>query len=301
MSSFESLKNKLLNFKGPVVAPVTLFEDQTKKIQSPGILLEYVTYLKSIGVRGFFINSTTAEGLSLTHEEKKQLIKNWVELKNKLCPDSLLVVNISSTCVQECVELAVLCQTLAGVDAIAVLPSLYYRPWSIPDLVKYMSVIGSAAPETPLVYYHHPEKTMVDFNMVYLAASAIKHIPTFAGMKYASYDTATLAHLQRTHGDQIKVFAGFQETCLSAAINGVTAGVSGQFNFREGVTNFNRIHSELTKGELGFLERVQETQKQLTDMEHQLRKGSIVCNTKTFLQQRVSFAVGKARPPLDYD
>ena len=301
MSSLDSLKSKLLNFKGPVVAPVTLFKDENKEIQSPEILREYVTYLLSIGVRGFFINSTTAEGFSLTHEEKKQLTKDWVELKNKLCPDSLLVVNISSTCVNETVELAALCQTLTGVDAIVVVPSLYYRPREIRDLVNYMSHIGSAAPDIPLLYYHHPEKTMVDFNMVYFAASAIKHTPTFAGIKYASYDTATLAHLQRTHGDKIKVFAGFQETCLSAAINGVTAGVSGQFNFLEGVNNFNKVHSELTKGELGFLERVQETQKLLTETEHQLRKGSVVCNTKYFLQQRVSFAVGNARPPLHYD
>lgn len=93
-----------------------------------------------------------------------------------------------------------------------------------------------------------------------------------------------------------------EQNTLSAAANGVTASICAAFNFRESVEAFNQIQRELESGGPRFLERAQDAQKMLADQEHSMTaRGSFIVNLKRLLQDRVSFPVGKARPPIAFD
>lgn len=210
-SIFVRRKNKILSFSGPVVPPVTLFDQKNGKISPIEDLSQYVTYLVSIGVKGFYVHGTTGEGLSLNHEEKKKLTKDWCQVIKKQAPDSLLVINVSSCCVDDSLDHASLCQSLPEVDAVAILPPIYHRPADVPNLVKYMKMIASASPELPLIYYNFPEMTNVNFSMLDVVGLALKEVSTFTGLKFTSRNMGELAHLQRTHGNCVKFFAGYAE------------------------------------------------------------------------------------------
>ena len=215
MASLVERKRKVVGFSGPVVAAISIFDDKTGLVPtSVDHLTEYVKYLVSIGVKGFYVHGTTGEGVGLNHEEKKRLTKNWCQAVKKVAPGSLLVINVSSCCINDSQDLAALSATLPEVDAIAVLPPFYHRPRDVTDLVKYLKAVSSAAPSLPIMYYNFPEMTNVTFSMVDFVSAAIDQVPNFVGLKFTSKNMAELAHVQRKFGNEIKVFAGYEEVSL---------------------------------------------------------------------------------------
>lgn len=48
------------------------------------------------------------------------------------------------------------------VAAILTLPELYYRPKTVDELVDYVELISRVAPNTPILYYHHPKNSNVE-------------------------------------------------------------------------------------------------------------------------------------------
>jgi N-acetylneuraminate lyase len=210
--SLTDRKNKLLLFSGPVVASVALFNENTGSTEKIiNNLIRYVTYLSSIGVKGFYVHGTTGEGLSLNHEEKKGLTKNWCEVVKKVIPDALLIINVSSCCSNDTLDHVALCQTLDQVDAVACLPPIYHRPKDVDDLVKYLKLVSSVGPDLPLLYYNFPEMTNVNLPMDKLISNALNEIPNFAGLKFTSKNMAELAGLRRCFGTRVKLFAGYEE------------------------------------------------------------------------------------------
>lgn len=53
-----------------------------------------------------------------------------------------------------------------GASAIACLPPLYNRPDNMADLLTYCAAVAKAAPKTPFLYYHFPDKTGVSCELV---------------------------------------------------------------------------------------------------------------------------------------
>ena len=104
---------------------------------------------------GVYIIGTTGEGYNLTNAERLSIAKAWRQAIDKQNADLLAVINVTSNCIKEAVELSKQVDSL-GFDAIAVLPPNFYKPNSIDDWVNYLKVFGEAAPNTPLLYYHIP-------------------------------------------------------------------------------------------------------------------------------------------------
>lgn len=109
---------------------------------------------------------TTGEGVSISLGEKKQLTQAWAEAVRKVTPRVTLVINVSSPVVSESKELAAFCNGLEGVDAIATLPSFYYRAANVDQVVAHLADIATAAPNLPLMYYHFPEMTKVSCELL---------------------------------------------------------------------------------------------------------------------------------------
>ena len=223
-TDFQQRKKKILSYTGAMVAPVTLFDTaNTFEInQDYDALKAYLTYLVSLGSTGLWVHGTTGEGLSLTHEEKKKLTRYWCRLKKEVAPDVTLVINVTSTCLKDTLDHVSFCQSLPEVDAIAVLPSFYYRPADITELVQYVKLVASAAPELPLIFYYNPEKTCVTLSMLDFVSSAIKEVPSFAGIKYAGKNIGELAAIQRIHGKEIQVMVAGGEVSMKVKLSKIT-------------------------------------------------------------------------------
>lgn len=119
---------------------------------------KYAQYLKKMGMNGVMVNGMTGEGMTLTVDERKQLTEKWLEATRKY--DMKMIVNIGGTNLPSVYELAEHAEKVK-VDAIMVLPDLYYSPKNEGDLVAYIKDVVAYAPTRPLFYYHIPMMTNV--------------------------------------------------------------------------------------------------------------------------------------------
>ncbi|KAJ9592021.1 hypothetical protein L9F63_001460 [Diploptera punctata] len=170
-----------LNFRGliaPVLTPMT--NDGSYNILL-GDIPRYAKFLASKGVNGILVNGTSGEGPSLTLAERKATTKAWVDAVKQT--KQHLMVQVGGTCLKDVEELATHAENI-GSDSLLCLPELFNKPATVEDLVRYLKIVGKAAPNTPLLYYHNPSYTGVRINMPQFLEAAASNIPTFAGIKF---------------------------------------------------------------------------------------------------------------------
>ena len=117
-------------------------------------------------------------------------------------------------------------------NGIAVLAPMYYKCADIDSLVEYLAgklkyvfsfifiplylmifvisillkEVASAAPNTPMLYYHFADKTGVNFSCVKLIEKAKEMIPTFAGVKFTGWDMGMAIEAKRRFGLVLKPY-----------------------------------------------------------------------------------------------
>lgn len=169
-------------------------------------------------------------------DEKLKFVEKWSEEIRKQKANLLFTVVTTSTSVPHSLRLAKECERL-GVDAIAVLPPLYYKPNSVEEMISYFKLFADAAPNTPLLYYHIPMMININgklqkiinfrkyFNqlthtfcalvdVVQLIDEAVKRVPTLSGMKFSDANFLQLTYIQNQHKKHFKVFCGLEEVSI---------------------------------------------------------------------------------------
>lgn len=111
-----------------------------------------------MGMHGIMVNGMTGEGMTLTMDERKKLTEKWLEVARKY--ELKMVINIGGIDLPEIYELAEHAEKLK-VDAVMLLPDLFYRPRVEEDLVMYLKDIMLHMPTRPVLYYHIPMMTEV--------------------------------------------------------------------------------------------------------------------------------------------
>src|SRR5687768_10346958 len=140
------------------------------------------------GFKGIFLNGTTGECMSLDSEERKKLVEAWMDCRRKnKNPDFKIFVHVGSANVYEAGQMAEHAQA-HGANGIAMVPTFYFRPKTLTDLVEQCKYVAAAAPEVPFYYYNIPALTGVNFPLISFLEAAVKEIPTFSGLKNSFND-----------------------------------------------------------------------------------------------------------------
>ncbi|CAG2112131.1 unnamed protein product, partial [Medioppia subpectinata] len=253
MITLEEKKQKVLQFNGAMVAPFTPFDDNGEVDVSQ--IPAYLKYLVDSGVDGLYICGTTGEGYSLTNDEKVAIVSAWRQAIDAQSAGHLLsIVNVSSTCLKESLQLSRKVQDL-GFDAIAVLPPIYYKPTNVDEWVDYMRAFTIAAPQTPLYYYHNA-LSVVD--IMKAVAEGVKQLPQFSGFKFADKDFVRFSLLQKNFGKQLKFFMS-SETMLLASLTGLDCSAANcvVFNFARVVESYKLMVKHVRDGDLESARRQQ--------------------------------------------
>jgi len=146
---------------------------------------KYAQNLNQNNIKAIMLNGPIGEGTELTMEERKKILEKWLKQCRKL--QMMCIVNIGGTSIPEVFELAEHAEK-QGVDAVVVLPDLFFKPICEEDLVLYMKNIAQHCPTRPLLYSHIPIMTGVNLSMTRLCDLAEKDIPNFVGLEYISPD-----------------------------------------------------------------------------------------------------------------
>lgn len=183
------------------------------------------------GFKGIFLNGTTGECMSLSMTERKKILETWVQTKKKNNNDSFKIfAHVGSSNLMEASEMAEHAQS-QGVDGIAMVPTFYFRPKNLADLIAQCKYVASAAPEVPFYYYNIPSMTGVNFSLTAFLELAIKEIPTFAGLKNSFNDLVDYQQCIHMVKDEYALYWGSDEVFMMVYAGGNRHYVGSTYNY----------------------------------------------------------------------
>lgn len=180
-------------FRGLMCPVFTPFTDDKKTINY-NVIERYAQFLNSKGVQGILVNGITGEGTELRLDERRRLAEEWLKVCRKYGMTMLLC--IGGCPITEVYELCEHAEKI-GVDCIVLLPDLFYKPAIEEDLVEYIKHVVRFCPTRPIYYYHIPEYTRVDLEMVRLCKLTDRNITNFCGIFYGDRDIVKALDLWR--------------------------------------------------------------------------------------------------------
>jgi len=205
-----------------------MFEDESVNYER---IPELFQHCIQTGSNGVFINGTTGECMSLSIQERQKLVEAWVEYRNQTeRPDFKIVVHVGSCNLLETAQMAEHAQA-SGVDGISMVPTFYFRPQTLEDLVKQCEYVAAAAADTPFYYYNIPSLTGVDFPLIDFLELASKRIPNFAGLKNSFTNVVDYQHCLHYAKEKYSLYWGTDEVFMMLYTAGNRRYVGSTYNY----------------------------------------------------------------------
>ncbi|GAB5404141.1 MAG: N-acetylneuraminate lyase [Aureliella sp.] len=229
-----------LLIQGLVAATFTPMHDDGK-LNLP-LISEVVDYLIERRIAGLYILGSTGEGLSLTHDERKQVAEAFVEAAGSRLP---VIVQVGCESLMAAADLAAHAEAI-GANAISAVSPVYFKPESARGLVLSMQQIASAAPRVPFYYYHIPAATGLRHSILDFVEIASKQVPNFCGIKFTSpelYDFQACLETQKA-----ELLWGVDEMLLGGVSAGAHGAVGSTYNFAAKL--YHEMLTALDKGNL---------------------------------------------------
>ncbi|TNF42957.1 MAG: N-acetylneuraminate lyase [Bacteroidetes bacterium] len=176
---------------------------------------------------GVFVCGTTGESLSLTTEERKQILERWVSASRGRLK---VICHVGSNCLSESIVLARHAQE-KGAYAVGCMAPTFFKPSKATDLGRFLMQIALAAPEIPFYYYQFPALTGVDIRASEVLQFASSNIPNFGGIKFTHSDFYDMQKCIAFEGGRYNILSGFDEMLLCGLSLGINAAVGSTYNF----------------------------------------------------------------------
>lgn len=211
---------------GLIDAPFTPFHPNGDINLEP--IPAYCQMLVSNGMKGVFINGSSGEGYMLTTDERKALAEAWL----KAAPEGFkVIVHVGSCCTRDSHILAEHAQA-HGAWGIGAMAPPFPKISRVEELVKYIELIASGAPELPFYYYHIPAFNGAYLPMVKLLEEVDGRVPNFAGIKFTYESIYEYNQCRLYKNGKYDMLHGQDETILPAlAMGGAQGGIGGTTNY----------------------------------------------------------------------
>lgn len=186
-------------------------------------LVAYLSFLAKQGCHGALLLGTTGEGPSFCREEREQILRTAVEVRQEH-PDFLLLAGTGTPSLEETILLTKTAFSL-GYDGVVVLPPYYFRSAKEAGLFAWFEqVIQRAVPaDGKLLLYHIPPMSGVSLSLSFLVKLQDRFPDQFYGLKDSSGDEAFCLQLGKRFGKTLAIFNG-KDNLLPLALNHGAAG-----------------------------------------------------------------------------
>ncbi|MCO6475330.1 MAG: dihydrodipicolinate synthase family protein [Phaeodactylibacter sp.] len=272
--------------RGLVAAPFTPMDAQGEL--APDKIETLARLYEKNGVVGAFICGSTGEGVSLTFEEKIQVMEKWGKAKG----DKLKALfMLGGTCLKEMQQLALHARN-CGLDGISILCPFYFRPGSVGRLVEFCKLVADTVPEMPFYYYHIPALTGGHFSMASFLALAEDQVPNLAGIKYTAHDIMDFHTCRMFRDGKYDILWGVDEALLSGLAAGAEGAVGSTYNYAAPL--YNSIIDAFRNKNLAEAERLQQSAVRMVAL---LVKYGGVGAGKAFMKL-IGLDCGWFRPPV---
>lgn len=211
--------------KGLIAATFTpMDEDGNIKLST---IDKYADLMASSKMTGVFVCGTTGESLSLTTQERKDILEKWIQASKGRFK---VIAHVGSNCQIEAIELAKHAANV-GADAIAAMSPCFFKPDTVNALVAYFTPIANAVPELPFYYYNMPSMTGVSLSVPDFLSEGKKVMPNLVGTKFTHNNLMEMGECISLNNGDFEVLHGYDEILISGLAFGVVAGVGSTYNY----------------------------------------------------------------------
>jgi N-acetylneuraminate lyase len=279
---------KIRHLQGLIAAPFTpMKKDGSVNLDS---IPEYYHFLKHNKVTGAFICGSTGEGVSMTSEEKKSVIKAWGDA-TKGDKDFQVMTLVGGTSIADGKDIARYAQQ-CGLYGVSFTAPFYFKPANVEMLAACCKEIAEAVPDMPFYYYHIPVLNGVGFPMIDLLKNVDGKISNFAGIKYTHEDFMDFLSCLHFQNGKYDMLWGRDENMLSALAVGSKGAVGSTFNYAAPL-----YYDLIDAFHQNDLEKAQSLQQQSIDMITLLGKYGGIATGKAYMKV-VGIDCGEFRLPV---
>ena len=148
------------------------------------------------GVTTIFVPGSMGQFETMTMNERKILMSQWVEYGHKY--GLYVILHVGTSVQQDAITLAQYAQSI-GADAIGSVPMYYESSSDVSTIINFLTPIAAAAPNIPLFYYHLPGVTNAKILVSQLLEQSINTIPTLCGVKWVGESMADWFKIVNTY------------------------------------------------------------------------------------------------------
>ena len=189
----------MTRFHGTYTVLVTPFTPDSRTVDE-GALRRLVAWQIEQGIHGVIPLGSTGEFLSVSHDERRQIIETCVSTAAGRVP---VLVGTGAEATFDAVALSRDAEAM-GADGVMVIPPFYSTPTE-DELFAHYRAIGEAI-SIPIMIYNNPATSNVDLlpHMV----ERLSHIDEVTMIKESTLDVSRVRDIIDLCGDRIDVFAG---------------------------------------------------------------------------------------------
>ena len=274
------------DFHGAYTVCVTPFTEDGSRIDTDA-LRRFLSWQVEVGVPGVIILGTTGEFLTVSDDERAELVDTAVRHIAGRIP---VLVGTMNAYTPRAVKYSQQAQEL-GADGFMILPPYYYTPTD-DEIFRYYGAICEAV-DLPIMLYNNPVTSNVDMSarLVARLASAYTNIRY---IKESSRDIARVSEVIEETDGVVKVYAG--ERPVDSFLLGAIGWVNPYGNYIPRASN--RMFELLEEGRIDEARRVQ----RLVDaMDHIIAEGHPTYGHQCYSKRLAALAgypVGDVRPPI---
>lgn len=264
---------------GVNAALVTPFdENENLDLGAFRAVLEYVV---GCGVNGIVVAGTTGEAHALTDDEREQLWRASVKWTRGRCP---VIAGTSATSTRQSLRLQEVAAD-CGCDAALALPPWFENP--VPEAIERFYADLADAAKIPLLLYHNPSRTKLDWPAEHLAGVARKLHGPVIGVKDSAHDLDRVKTIRRDAPEDFLIFAGWPHRRVAfegAGANGTIDALASALP-AEAVESWNGEEAKLIYFGLVY--------------SHVNRSTNYIALLKHMMSE-MDLPAGKSRRPFDY-
>ena len=267
-------------FKGIFTALLTPFDKNDRVNEKE--LERLVKFNVEMGVKGFYVDGSTAEAFLLTTDERRQVM----DVVKSTAPECTLIAHIGSLNEAEAIKLGKHAKAL-GYDAVSSVAPFYYK-FSFEEIKNYYFRLATAS-ELPMLVYHFPA-----FSGVNMGVGEMKQFlddERFIGIKYTSNDFFTMEQCKSNFPSKV-LYNGYDEMFLAGLSMGADGGIGSTYNFM--ANKFVKIKELFDQNRIAEAQEIQRVANHIITV---LCKVGVMQAEKEVLSQ-LGFDFGVCRHPF---
>ena len=263
---------------------------------SPGgerVLLDFVpqhlAYLEHHGADGVLTLGTNGEGVSLSMEERKEVIDAVITHRGRLG----VFAGTGCVALPETIELSRYAIE-RDVDGVMIVPPFFFKDVPVEGLIAYYDALMSALPpQRKVLLYNIPSHSGVEISDELVDALLERHEERLLGIKDTSGSIENTKRLIDRY-PQLEIYNGSDSNTALAAAAGATGAISAAGNVFP-----DRVLAAWEAGKAGeSAENMEETQAELTKVRDFIAKFPPHSAIKHLLHVAAGLPLTSVRPPL---